>query len=120
MQAFDWGSENVRRAVLLGAVLLLVALIVQGVFGANGLFTLRREQQEARGIQRHIQLLQKENASLQQQVRGLQSNPDTIGKYAREYLHMARPGEVIYVLPKQGKLKPPHKSSSSRDGPAAQ
>lgn len=117
MRGFDWQSENVRRAVLLGVVLLLVALIVQGIFGTDGLFTLRHKRQEALELQRQIQLLKKQNADLQQQVHGLRSDPETIGKYAREYLHMARPGEVIYVLPKQGAVTPPDQSSSTPHDP---
>jgi cell division protein FtsL len=101
LRQVDWRSEGFRRSAVLGGVLLSFGLMAHGVFGANGLLTLRQKQREYNSLRRQIQQLQQENQRLQQQVQGLRSNPETIGRYAREELHMARPGEVIYVLPPQ-------------------
>jgi cell division protein FtsB len=95
----DWRSESFRRGAVLGGVLLSFALMVHGIFGANGLLTLRQKQREYNALSSQIQQLKQDNKRLQQQVQGLRSNPETIARYAREELHMARPGEVIYVLP---------------------
>ena len=40
-----------------------------------------------------------ENARLRVRVEKLKSDPDAIEREAREKLHYARPGEVIYTLP---------------------
>ena len=46
-----------------------------------------------------IDELQKENDLYMQQIRSLQNDPKAIEKEAREQLHYARPGEVVYVPP---------------------
>lgn len=99
-------GEGLRRSIISAGVLLTFALLAHGIFGANGLLTLRQKHREYDTIQRQIQQLKQENQSLQQQVQGLKSNPETIGRYAREELHMARPGEVIYVLSPQDQQNP--------------
>jgi len=91
-------AENIRRCAVLGGVLLSFALVVHGVFGANGLLTMRQKRREYNSLRQQIKQLKEQNQQLQQQIQGLRSDPDTIGRYAREELHMARPGEVIYVL----------------------
>lgn len=112
MRGFDWRSENFRRAAVLAAVLICLALVVHGIFGANGLLTMRQKRREYDSIKLQIQQLKQQNEALQQQVSGLRSNPATIGRYAREELHMARPGELIYVLP-------PKTHSQNSNGAAA-
>jgi cell division protein FtsB len=99
---------------VLGGVLLSFALTIQGIFGANGLLTLRRKRNEYSSLTRKIQQLKRENSELQQQVQGLRSDPETIGRYAREELHMARPGELIYVLPQKHRLPKETEALSSR------
>jgi cell division protein FtsB len=100
---FNGRAESIRRAAMLGGVLLSFALIIHGVFGANGLLTMRQKRREYSALRQQLQQLKSQNKQLQQQVQGLKSDPDTIGRYAREELHMARPGEVIYVLPPQAR-----------------
>ena len=116
LKRLDWRSENFQRSVVLGGVLLTFALMVHGVFGANGLLTLRQKQREYQSLRLQIQQLQQDNQRLQQQVQGLRSNPETIGRYAREELHMARPGEVIYMLsPQQQSTEGTAANSSPRE-----
>jgi len=50
-------------------------------------------------LQREIKDLEQENAQLRQRIGRLQSDPDAIEHEAREKLHYAKPGEVIYTLP---------------------
>ena len=51
--------------------------------------------------QKEIIDVQQENAQLRQQIERLKSDPDAIEHEAREKLHYAKPGEVIYTLPAQ-------------------
>jgi cell division protein FtsB len=92
-------NGNFRRGAVLLGVLVCVALVVQGIFGNDGLLTLRQKRRKFNSLTQQIEHIKKQNQLLQQQVQGLRSNPETIGRYAREELHMARPGEIIYVLP---------------------
>jgi cell division protein FtsB len=70
------------------------------MFGANGMVIYRQKKTEYQSLQREIDQLQKENDRYTQQVKSLQiPDPSTIEKEAREQLHYARPGEVVYVAP---------------------
>jgi cell division protein FtsB len=69
------------------------------MFGANGMVIYRSKRAERLKLQADIEKLQKENNLYMDQIRGLQSDPKAIEKEAREQLHYARPGEVVYVAP---------------------
>jgi len=43
--------------------------------------------------------LNKENAALEDQIKDLKTDPQTIRKIAREELGLAQPGEIIIKLP---------------------
>ena len=60
----------------------------------------RQKKAEYQSLRKKIDDLQKENDRYTRQVKSLQtSDPNTIEKEAREQLHYARPGEVVYVAP---------------------
>jgi cell division protein FtsB len=50
-------------------------------------------------LRHEIDALQKENDHYTGQINALQTDPKTIEKEAREQLHYARPGEVVYIAP---------------------
>src|SRR5439155_1582788 len=54
---------------------------------------------EYQTLRHEIDALQKENDRYTAQVKALQTDPKTIEKEAREQLHYARPGEIVYVAP---------------------
>ncbi|MDR3377505.1 MAG: septum formation initiator family protein, partial [Verrucomicrobiae bacterium] len=58
-----------------------------------------------RELQKQIRDVQQENARLRQQIDRLKSDPDAIEHEAREKLHYAKPGEIIYTLPDQAPAK---------------
>jgi len=89
-----------RRRLATGAVVVLTAwLFLHVMFGANGMVIYRSKRAERLKRQAEIQKLQKENDLYTQRIRGLQVDPKAIEKEAREQLHYARPGEVVYVEP---------------------
>lgn len=96
-----WRNENVWRAVTLGGVLLAIALVAQGIFGSDGLFTYLQKRREYTALHQQIKQMKQENQTLQKEVQGLKSNSSTIERYAREDLHMARQHELIYILPQK-------------------
>lgn len=85
------------------AVAVLLALLVTWhvIHGQHGLSVWEQKRAEDRALQREIQQLQQENAQMRQQVEQLKSDPEAIEREAREKLHYAKPGEVIYALPQQ-------------------
>lgn len=88
-----------RRLATGGVALLTVWLFVHVMFGANGMVVYKQKKAEFQTLQTEIGNVQKENDRYQTQIKSLQSDPKTIEKEAREQLHYARPGEVIYVVP---------------------
>ena len=88
-----------RRLATAGVAMLAAWLFLHVMFGANGMVIYRSKLAERQKLQAEIDKLQKENDLYTQQVRSLQSDPKAIEKEAREQLHYARPGEVVYVAP---------------------
>ncbi|MGO9126597.1 MAG: FtsB family cell division protein [Terriglobales bacterium] len=92
--------HNVWRRVATAAVAAFtIWLFVHVMFGANGMVVYRQKRAEYLGLQSEIRGLQQENDRYTDQIKSLQTDPKTIEKEAREQLHYARPGEVVYVSP---------------------
>ena len=83
--------------VVAGALAALVMWHV--VNGNHGLSVWHRNRAQDRELQKEIKDVQQENAQLRQEIERLKSSPDAIEHEAREKLHYAKPGEVIYALP---------------------
>jgi len=66
----------------------------------------QQKRAEDRQLQIEIQNLEKENSQLRLQVERLKNDPDAIEHEAREKLHYAKPGEVIYTLPAPSLAQP--------------
>jgi len=82
-------------------VIFVVVLVVHDIFGAHGFLVMHRKQQEIQKVSADIDRLNKENAALEQNVKDLKTDPQTIRKIAREELGLAKPGEIIIKLPAQ-------------------
>jgi cell division protein FtsB len=81
------------------AVILALMLTWHVVHGKHGLSVWQHERAEDKLLQKQIQDLRTENASMTDRIEHLKSDPDAIEREAREKLHYAKPGEVIYALP---------------------
>lgn len=84
----------------IATVLAIVAALFFGYhafFGENGVNMYQQKRAEGRAIEKHIADLQQENARLQEHIQQLKTDPDAIEHEARERLHYARPGEVIWT-----------------------
>src|SRR5947209_19644551 len=89
-----------RRRMATAAVVVLASLMgYHAVFGANGMVVYQRKRAEYRELQRRVDAMQKENDRLAQENRGLKSDPAAIEREARQQLHYAKPGEVVFVAP---------------------
>ncbi len=81
--------------------LLIAVMIVHDVFGTHGFLAMRRTQSEIRKVKADLDQLSKENATLEQEVKDLKSDPRLIEKIARDDLGLARPGEIIIRIPQE-------------------
>lgn len=99
-----------RRTVGWGLVVLvwvpMLALIIWGSGGVLDLLQLRREVSD---LQDQIETLKKENESLREEVRRLQTDATAYEGPAREMLLRKKKGEVVLYLPLPGTapVKPP-------------
>jgi cell division protein FtsB len=114
MSLFSWDHPTLRRNAIMALGLLTIVLVVHEIFGPHGYIAMRRQRQEHQALERRIRNLQRENAQLKRQIQALQSNPQAIEKLAREQMHFARPGEIIYALPKRD---PKHAPASATQKP---
>lgn len=90
---------RVRRRIATGlAVVMALFLAYHVVVGRNGINNYEQKRLEDRTLNQQIHELQQENDRLKEHVDRLQNDPDAIEHEAREKLHYARPGEVIYTL----------------------
>ena len=79
--------------------LLTWAMLVLTLISDRGLFEVRRKAVQFQQLQTGIETLNVENRALIQEIQSLRSDPFEIERRAREELKLARPGEVILVLP---------------------
>lgn len=106
-----WAERFGRTAGTVLAVLLALLVTWHVINGKDGLSAWQKKRAQERQYQQEIERLQKENAELRDRIQHLQSDPDAIQHQAREELHYAKPGEVIYTLP--AALPPPQGQSST-------
>lgn len=91
-----WNGENrgfVRYAVIAtGLVLVWVAF-----FSDDSILRWAKARLELRQQNRQIEWYKREIAAMDEQVRTLSTDRDTLEEYAREYFHFAEPGDDVYI-----------------------
>ncbi len=104
-----------RRIATFCVVGLALFFGYHAFFGNNGINMYEQKRTQQVDIGRHIADLQRQNARLERQIHALKSDPDAIEHEARERLHYARPGEVIWTEPGS----PEGSSASQANAPGA-
>ena len=97
---FDAGQlpPQLRRLLLISVVVVL-AFVVIFVWGDAGLGDLRRVDSQAQAVEQEIEQLRNDNERLERQIEELQRQGFQVERIAREELGLARPGEVVLMLP---------------------
>jgi cell division protein FtsB len=98
-RAVNWVQRIWRPAGTGIAVILALLLMWHVINGRHGLSVWHQERAQDTLLQKQIQDLQSENSTMKDRIEHLKSDPDAIEREAREKLHYAKPGEVIYALP---------------------
>jgi cell division protein FtsB len=104
--ALAWTLRAWRPAGTVVAVGLALLLTWHVINGKHGLQVWQQKRAEDRQLQREIKDLDQENAHLRERIERLKSDPEAIEHEAREKLHYAKPGEVIYALPAETQALP--------------
>lgn len=106
---------SLRRRIATVAVATLAGLLfVHVMFGANGMIVYKQKRAEYELLQKKVVQEQKDNETYTQQIRALQTDEKAIEKEAREQLHYARPGEIVYVPPAPMNVPPPATHSAKK------
>jgi cell division protein FtsB len=106
---------SLRRRIATFAVAALAGLLfVHVMFGANGMIVYKQKRAEYELLQKKIVQEEKDNDTYTQQIRALQTDEKAIEKEAREQLHYARPGEIVYVPPASANVPPPATHSANK------
>jgi len=100
-RAVDWAHHVWRPAGTLVAVALALLFGWGVVNGKHGLSAWQKQRNEDKQLRQQIHDLEQDNARLRDRIQRLKSDPDAIEHEARQQLHYAKPGEVIYTLPVQ-------------------
>jgi cell division protein FtsB len=90
-----------RRIATAGVAALVCLMAFHVIFGANGMVVYQQKRTEYKALEKEIDSLQHENERINQKIKGLRTDPKIIEKEAREQFGYARPGEVVYSLPKE-------------------
>lgn len=107
------GLYRVRRRIATACgILLAMFLAWHVVFGRNGLNNYEQKRAQDSELHKQIEALKQQNQKLKDYNLRLKDDPDAIEFEAREKLHYARPGEVIYTL-----NSPPQAGSSDSAAP---
>ena len=107
-----WNLRTKLATAIAAAFAILLAVHV--IFGANGTVVYKNKKSEYRTLQKDVDQLQKENQQLSEQIKALKTDPSAIEKEAREQLHYARPGEVIYLTPGQPNPNAPPPNANAK------
>lgn len=83
----------VRFAAITTAALLLFLIVKK-----DGIVTWIKTGFSIAEQKRHIESLERRNAELDEKIRALREDRDTLEKYARETYLFAAPGEDIYII----------------------
>ena len=87
-----------RRAVLLAVGLVLLALLINSLFGDHGILHLLGQRRKTQALEESIERLRVENAQLAAEVASLRSDPRTVERLAREELGLAATGETVFLI----------------------
>ena len=94
-----WAAHAWRPAGSILAVALALLVTWHVISGRHGLSVWQQKRVEDKELRKEIENLEQENARLRERVEKLKSDPHAIEREAREKLHYAKQGEVIYALP---------------------
>jgi cell division protein FtsB len=103
-----------RRLATITVAVLAGLLFVHVMFGANGMIVYKQKRTEYESLQKRIAIEKKENDLYIRQIQGLQTDQEAIEKEAREQLHYARPGELVYVPQTPANVVPPVNHSAKK------
>jgi cell division protein FtsB len=94
-------TQVTLKAVVLLASVLFVVFAISFFFSDRGLPELQHARKRVGTLRTDITKLRAENARLRAEIDSVKKSSYAIERIAREDLSMSKPGEVVYMLPRQ-------------------
>jgi cell division protein FtsB len=90
--------------------------------GDRGFLQLRRQRAQLRAAQDEVAKIDAENRKLEAEVTALKNDPRALERIAREKLGLAKPGEVVVILPEgwENRVRPESQEPRGVSGPSRQ
>jgi cell division protein FtsB len=96
------------------ASMLAVWILFHVLLGANGTVAYGNKRTEYKALEKDVDQLQEQNDQLKKRIEALKGDPAAIEREAREQLHYAKPGEMVYVAPAPPPPPMPKNNSAKR------
>jgi cell division protein FtsB len=112
--ALAWFFGARRRLATAGVCIVTAWMFVHIVFGSNGMVMYRQKHAEYQALEKDLSRVQKENQQYTEQIKELKTDPAAIEREAREQLHYARPGEMVYVAPAGSAVQAPENKAAQK------
>lgn len=106
------------RPVIGASLLFLLGLLALG--GVKSYRDLTQARERVRELESQIRAAEERIESLKRQIEQLQDDPHTLERRAREDLGLAKPGELVILLPEEAEGEPAEEPSRRRPPSAAE
>jgi cell division protein FtsB len=90
-----------RKAALLAIGLVLIALVINSLFGDRGVLHLIAQREKTSQLEREIDELRNENLRLAHEITALKTDAQVVERVAREELGLAASGETVFLIREQ-------------------
>jgi cell division protein FtsB len=108
-------AVHLRRKIgTMLAAALAVWIFFHVVLGSNGALVYGNKRTEYKTLAKDVDVLQEQNEQLRKHIEALKGDPAAIDREAREQLHYAKPGEIVYVAPAPPPPVMPKNNSAKR------
>ena len=87
-----------KKAIALGSIIALVALVVGSFFGDRGFLRMVAQRERTESLRQEFEELRSEYGRLAGEIAALKSDPRAVEKLAREELGLAHPGETVFLI----------------------
>ena len=92
------GSRKEQRSFLRYAIIATALFLVFMLIKKDSIITWVQAGFTLRQQERQIESLRQENAGMDERIRMMKQNRDTLERYAREQFFFAEPGDDVYIV----------------------
>ena len=87
-----------KRQLKIIAVLVLAFLVYMAFFDQNNWLLQKERARQLQDTKDRIEHLEQENEQMEAELKGLQNNPATVEKYARQKYFHKKDNEDVYIV----------------------